>query len=161
MGGVCSNPTTTVTPQGDAKGTPELAKEKGKKAKRRKKRRASSNPFIQAAIQCDEEGGLSGGDSGYDSLEDFIVCKPGRNYAELLKRKYAAGEGREGEGGGEEGEEGDDAAVPPCPTRDDELHAIEALRAERRAPLQANTHAVPQSSPALTLARRQHNDSYR
>jgi len=152
LGGVCSNPTTTATPQGDAKGTPESAKKKGKKAKRRKKRRASSNPFIQAAIQCDEEGGLSGGDSGYDSLEDFIVCKPGRNYAELLKRKYAAAEGREGEGGGEEG---DDAAVPPCPTRDDELRAIEAMRAARRAPSQGNTQAVPQSSPALVLARRQ------
>jgi hypothetical protein len=156
---VCSNPTTTVTLQGNAKGTPELVKEKGKKAKRRKKRRASSNPFIQAAIQCDEEGGLSGGDSGYDSLEDFIVCKPGRNYAELLKRKYAAGEGHEGERGGERGEQGDDAAVPPCPTRDDELRAIEALRAARRAPLQGNTQAVSRSSPALMLARRQHKDA--
>jgi hypothetical protein len=63
-GGERSQPAAEASGQVEADTAPQSVKKT-----KRKKRRGSSNPFIQAAIQCDEEGGLSGGDSGYDSLE--------------------------------------------------------------------------------------------
>ena len=64
--------------------------------KRRGGRRTSVNPFIDAVMLEDlAHGGASEEDAdeidGYSDLEDFIVCKPGRNsgdYAALIHKHF-------------------------------------------------------------------------
>lgn len=46
------------------------------------KRKRDRNPFVEALKAA--EGGKGGTSKEYDDLEDFIVCKPGRNYKRLL-----------------------------------------------------------------------------
>eukprot|EP00854_Cymbomonas_tetramitiformis_P006339 gene6339-7598_t len=60
------------------------------------KRRKSANPFIAAALQRSEEAdGISdeADSDGYDSLEDFIVCEPDRDYHTYLTQ-YRSGSER-------------------------------------------------------------------
>ena len=53
-------------------------------ARRRKKRRKRDrNPFVEA-LRMAEGKKSSRGDEEFDDLEDFIVCKPGRDYKRLL-----------------------------------------------------------------------------
>jgi hypothetical protein len=40
---------------------------------------------LNVQVGADAWGSDEDPDDGYDSLEDFIVCKPGRNYHELLE----------------------------------------------------------------------------
>ncbi|CAG9462269.1 unnamed protein product [Pedinophyceae sp. YPF-701] len=57
------------------------AREEGRKEKaRRRARRRSANPFVDAALN---EGGSDADD--YADLDDFIVCKPGRDYETFRK----------------------------------------------------------------------------
>ena len=53
-------------------------------ARRRKKKRRKrdKNPFVEALKES--EGGKGGSAKEYEDLEDFIVCKPGRDYRRLL-----------------------------------------------------------------------------
>ena len=54
------------------------------KSRRRKKKRRKrdKNPFVEALKES--EGGKGGSAKEYEDLEDFIVCKPGRDYRRLL-----------------------------------------------------------------------------
>lgn len=66
-----------------------------KPRRRRKRRRAYVNPFVAAA----RGEGLSDGEADdYDDLEDFIVCKPGRDYSTYFTGRWAFG----GDGSDEE-----------------------------------------------------------
>lgn len=49
---------------------------------KRKRRKRDKNPFVEALKAS--EGGKGGTAEEYDDLEDFIVCKPGRDYKRLL-----------------------------------------------------------------------------
>ena len=81
-------------------GTGKSAQKRGKK--RRRGRRKSANPFIDAVIledlahEATYEEDTDESDA-YSDLEDFIVCKPGRNsgdYAALINKhfRYSADE---------------------------------------------------------------------
>lgn len=67
-------------------------------ARVKRRRQSSRNPFIDAAMK--EDAAHKGGeldDSDYSDLEDFIVCKPGReaeDYRALIDEhfKYNAAE---------------------------------------------------------------------
>lgn len=50
-------------------------------AKKKKRRKRDKNPFVEA-LKASE--GKKGDPSEFEDLEDFIVCKPGRNYKRLL-----------------------------------------------------------------------------
>ena len=54
--------------------------------RRKKKRRTSSNAYVDAVLAF-EAGGAHAGDLG--DLEDFIVCKSGRDYKDLLSRGHS------------------------------------------------------------------------
>ena len=54
--------------------------------RRKKKRRTSTNAYIDAVLAF-EAGGARAGD--LEDLEDFIVCKSGRDYSELLSRGHS------------------------------------------------------------------------
>lgn len=58
-----------------------------KKRKNKKRKHTSKNPYIQAAMECEPDTWISSEmDEAYESLDDFIVCKPGRNYKKHLAR---------------------------------------------------------------------------
>ncbi|KAK9830136.1 hypothetical protein WJX72_009947 [[Myrmecia] bisecta] len=54
------------------------------------KRRAVHNPYIKAAMAEETAQGAPGSDedSDYSDLDDFIVCKPGRDYSTLLSERF-------------------------------------------------------------------------
>jgi len=54
--------------------------------RKKKKRRTSSNAYVDAVLAF-EAGGAHAGDLG--DLEDFIVCKSGRDYKDLLSRGHS------------------------------------------------------------------------
>lgn len=58
-------------------GEPESAK----KPKKKKLKRKHRNPFVQALRETEGKKARS---QEWDDLEDFVVCKPGRNYRKLL-----------------------------------------------------------------------------
>ena len=74
------------------------------KAKRRKMHSGKErNPYVMAAMKLDRETGDT-----FEDLDDFIVCKPGRDYEEFLTNRWrrvgaeyliAMPEGEEGEKG--------------------------------------------------------------
>jgi hypothetical protein len=49
---------------------------------KKKRRKRDKNPFVEALKAS--EGGKGGSAREYEDLEDFIVCKPGRDYRRLL-----------------------------------------------------------------------------
>lgn len=53
-----------------------------KNAKKRRRRKRDRNPYVEALKEA--EGKRGGTSREYDDLEDFIVCKPGKNYRRLL-----------------------------------------------------------------------------
>ncbi|KAL0040433.1 hypothetical protein WJX77_006887 [Trebouxia sp. C0004] len=61
---------------------------------RQKVAKKSANPFIQAAMAEARQSGtnscqdLEGDGGSYSDLEDFIVCKPDRNYTSLFSKHY-------------------------------------------------------------------------
>ncbi|MDA9098375.1 hypothetical protein N9L76_05500 [bacterium] len=52
-----------------------------KKPKKKKLKRKHRNPFVQALRETEGKKARS---QEWDDLEDFVVCKPGRNYRKLL-----------------------------------------------------------------------------
>ena len=47
------------------------------------------NAYLRAAMAEDVRlGADSEDDSGYSDLEDFIVCKPGRDYGALIAKEF-------------------------------------------------------------------------
>ena len=50
------------------------------------------NPYLKAAVAEHKGFGACQGDSddesGYSDLEDFIVCKPGRDYGALIQKEF-------------------------------------------------------------------------
>ena len=47
------------------------------------------NAYLQAAFAEHKGFGLDSEDeSGYSDLEDFVVCKPGRDYTELIGKEF-------------------------------------------------------------------------
>merc|ERR1712072_786148 len=75
---------------------------KVKQARKRNKRlKRSTNAFIDAALRG--EGYHAKEDGDLSDLEDFIVCKPGRDYDRVLaKRVPKASHAFAGEGSGSE-----------------------------------------------------------
>ena len=60
----------------------------GKKVAKRK-----NNPFIKAAKDDDGHSGDENDD--YSDLEDFLVCKPGRDYSKMFLKQRKRKERRE------------------------------------------------------------------
>ena len=62
------------------------AEARAKEARRRNKRlKRSSNAFVDAALRG--EGYRAKEDGDLSDLEDFIVCKPGRDYDKVLAKR--------------------------------------------------------------------------
>ena len=66
-----------------------VVKSKGKMRPTRKKRKRSLNPYIDAVMAVPEYGSEDG-DDNYSDLEDFIVCKPGKDYRKVMYKYSTA-----------------------------------------------------------------------
>lgn len=66
-----------------------VVKSKGKKRQTRSKRKRSLNPYIDAVMAVPEYGSEDEEDD-YRDLEDFIVCKPGKDYRRVMYKYSTA-----------------------------------------------------------------------
>ncbi|GAX75218.1 hypothetical protein CEUSTIGMA_g2662.t1 [Chlamydomonas eustigma] len=71
-------------------------KRKGGATVHSSQRRQSRNPYVSACVKeldraapdSDEEDNSAAEDSGWSDLEDFIVCKPERDYSQLFDKRF-------------------------------------------------------------------------
>lgn len=66
-----------------------VVKSRGKMRPTRRKRKRSLNPYIDAVMAVPEYGSEDG-DDNYSDLEDFIVCKPGKDYRKVMYKYSTA-----------------------------------------------------------------------
>lgn len=66
----------------DAAGARAKQRPTQEKKKKKKRKREDMNPFVQALKESEGKG--KGRAQDWDDLEDFIVCKPGRDYRRML-----------------------------------------------------------------------------
>lgn len=97
---------------GTAKGHGAKARGKSKRLKR------STNAFIDAALR--EEGYHAKEDGDLSDLEDFIVCKPGRDYDRVLAKRSPGAQGPVRVGMGARADGGSAVWPPPAAAKEGE-----------------------------------------
>jgi hypothetical protein len=82
--------TASASPLGAGKSAREAPDSAEQRVKKKTRRKNVKNPFVEALKES--EGGVRGSGRSsrgvsardYEDLEDFIVCKPGRDYRRVL-----------------------------------------------------------------------------